>query len=86
MKHLDARATYLLKLLAKAEGGTKKAVAAKPKAKKKAAVVKDDPEDLSTKEYISKEIIEDEDSSDSDDKHDKKVKKKKDEKDKKKGL
>lgn len=90
MKHLDARATYLLKVLAKMEAGpaAKKAVKVKPK-KKAAAVVEVNGEDGTGKDYISKEIIEDDDSSDSDDKMtDAKKKKKKDdkEKDKKKGL
>lgn len=90
MKHLDARATYLLKVLAKMEAGpaAKKAVKVKPK-KKAAAVVEVNGEDGTGKDYISKEIIEDDDSSDSDDKMtDAKKKKKKDDKDKdkKKGL
>jgi len=92
MKHLDSRASYLLKVLGKIEAGPTTKKAAKVKPKKKAAPVVEAEADIGTgKEYISKEIIEDDDSSDSDDKlTDAKKKKKKDEKekdkDKKKGL
>lgn len=68
-KHLDVRASYLLRVLSRLNGKTKSKKPGRTKTKKPAAVVAAvsiDETTAGTKEYKSKEIIEDDSSSDSD--------------------
>jgi len=77
VKHLDVRAAYLLRMLSRLEGKSKPKKTVRLKSKKPEVPV------ATNKEYKSREIIEDEDSSENEDKE-KRVKK--EDKKKKKGL
>ena len=68
-KHLDVRASYLLRVLSRLNGKTKSKKPGRTKTKKPATVVAAvsiDEISAGNKEYKSKEIIEDDSSSDSD--------------------
>lgn len=69
IKHLDVRASYLLRVLSRLEGKTKSKKPGRLKIKK--------VEEPGNKEYKSKEIVEDDDSSENEDKSEKKKEKKK---------